>query len=121
MRARSSVANIAVCPSCDIADDPAFRARLARAIGMKRSEVNRIRRGHRRSGADDPEQRRLRIAADGTLDQPIERRQQVRLMRDRALAPAATPPNAITQIIPAGPQLGDAAINRAPRNPASGP
>jgi hypothetical protein len=67
--------------------------------------------------AADPAQRRLRIATDGALDQLFERRQQARLTFDRALATTAAPPHTLTQRVAASPQLGNAAIDRAARDP----
>src|SRR6185295_11566237 len=67
--------------------------------------------------AADPAQRRLRIAADRALDQLFERRQQVRLKFDRALAATAWSPNTLAQFNATSLQLGDPAIDRAARNP----
>jgi len=64
-----------------------------------------------------PAQRRLRIAANRTLNETLERRQQARLTLNCTLASATGPSKALAEIITTGLQLGDAAIDRASRNP----
>ena len=57
--------------------------------------------------AADPAQRRLRVAADGILDQRLRAPRQPRLRVDRALAPAARASDARADRIAPRLQLGD--------------
>jgi hypothetical protein len=75
------------------------------------------RRGKVTLTAADPAQRRLRIAAGCPLDQLLERFQKARLTINRTLASTSRPPDTIRRLLAATLQFGDAAIDRAARNP----
>lgn len=67
--------------------------------------------------AADPAQRRLGIAADGIVDQRLQRCRQARLMRHCALAPAARTTHTASYLVATPAQVLDAAIDRAARKP----
>ena len=65
----------------------------------------------------DPQQGRLRIAADRRLHQPVQSIQKSRLGLGRRLAAAARPTHPTLELPRTGPQIAQAAANRAARNP----
>jgi hypothetical protein len=67
--------------------------------------------------AADPTQGRAGIAADRCFDQGFQRCGQIRLMRHRALAPAAGAAHPPADGVAGRAKLLDAAIDRAPRQP----
>ena len=66
--------------------------------------------------AAHPAQRRLRIAADRVLDQGFQGRHQSRLTLHSPLAPSAGTTHPIPKLVASRLQLGNAPIDRAPRN-----
>ena len=67
--------------------------------------------------AADPAQRRARIAANGALNQLLQRRRQSRLLRYGTLAASARPAQPGTEFVASGPEFLDAAVDRATRQP----
>jgi hypothetical protein len=66
--------------------------------------------------ADDPTQRRFRVASDGILNQGPQRDEQGRLPEHRSLASAARPSDPRALVRPPGPRLSDAAVDGAARH-----
>src|SRR5271169_5711696 len=67
--------------------------------------------------AADPAQRRAGIAANGVLDQFLQRRRQPGLPGHRALAASAGPAQPGAQFIATAPQFRNASLDRAARQP----
>ncbi len=65
----------------------------------------------------DPTERRFRIAADGVLNQGLQRGQKGRLPGHRCFASTARPPDLRPLINSPGPQISDAAVDGAARDP----
>jgi hypothetical protein len=88
----------------------------AHQLLARREALLAQRLGNVALAAADPAQRRFRIAADRMLDQRFERRQQAGLSLDRTFAPPAGTPHPAADLVATRLQLGNAAIDRAPRN-----